>query len=177
MLIRLLFLCIISVSLFAQPARRDGRPAQLNDGPKPIYFSTYTIPGDSLQRAFITYRIPYNNIVFQKAGDMYSSSLTMIFEVFQDGNIVGRESSKEAVKVDDYDKTNSTDQFLQGYVEVMLEPGEYRVRPTVATDNSSRTVSLPPLLLSIKDPNNYNIIEPIVVVEKEGKILVISCRS
>lgn len=168
MLIRFLLFALFTFSVAAQPAGRNGRPPQLNDAPKAIYFSTHTLPGDSLQKAFITYRIPYSNIVFVKDGDIYSSGFTIIFEVFENDEIVGRESAKEVVKLDDYEQTNSKDTFLQGFVEVDLKPGTYRVHPNVITENTDQSINLPPLPLHIKDPASYSIMEPIVTID--GKL-------
>lgn len=144
-------------SIVAQPrADQRNRPAT---GQKPIYMESHVVPIDSQKLCYLSYRVPYANLVFVREGNSYKTGLTLRVEVTSKSRVETRESSSDMVIVDNYDETNRRDKFLQGILKFRISTDELIINPLVELHNTGRQVPLRPF-----DVNSS--IQEVIVVEE-----------
>lgn len=144
-------------TLFAQP--RTNQRNRPSTGQKPIYLESHVVPIDSQKLCYLSYRVPYSNLVFVREGDSYSGGLTLRVEVTSDGGVETRESTSDKVIINDYEETNRRDKFLQGLLKFRVDKDELIINPLVELHNTGRQVPLRPF-------NVKHSIQEVVVVEK-----------
>lgn len=119
---------------------------------KSIFIETNYVRIDSINaNVFISYKIPYDRIVFIKGEDKYEANLTFNVEVKNSERVVKRESSTNREKVENYSITNSVSNFIEGLVSFSLENGEYSIAPGIYLANTNKTYNFPEYKLSISD--------------------------
>jgi GWxTD domain-containing protein len=149
-----LLLLIAIVSLSAQPRQKS------------VFIETNIFPQGEEYKCFISYRIPFKHLVFIKNNGEYLSGLTFTIEAYSDGEIYTRESSKEKLSITDYEMTESSTDFIQGIVSVILPAGDYKFDPIFNLSNTKRTVKLPSYDISL-DSGSDKVLQPIVINNKK----------
>lgn len=135
---------------------------------RPIFFEVNSIPNDSLHTVYISYKIPYNRLVFVKENAHYRAGVRVGIEINSDDTLIVRDFSDRSVNTVDYDATNSTTEFLQGLFEFKLTSGNYSFSPSIRIDNMGRTFNLPSQFFEIGETNILYVLKPIVVEEKQN---------
>ena len=128
--------------------------------PKPIFIETNIIPNGNDFNCFVSYRIPYKNLVFIKDNGHYKSGLTFTIEAFADKNIAVRESSTESIESVDYERTESPNDYLEGIIRFNLPEGKYHFNPLVNLQNTKSTIKLNPFAVNI-DKDSLSILTPL----------------
>ncbi len=150
------FLLLVSI-LNAQPRHHQEERPQT--GPKPIYLESHIIPNDSSKICFVSYRIPYSNLVFIKNGNEFTGGLTLRIEATSEDGVEVRESTSDKITLTDYDETLDDTKFLQGILKFDLDKDNLTINPLVELHNTDRQVPLRPF----KVDNN---LQEIISVEK-----------
>ena len=112
-------------------------------------FNYMTLPGNDNEAVqfVVTFHIPYSSLPFKKnkdrsSGNEYFSTMDLMLEVFkaEDANFnkrkdedltieglepAGRAFWADTVYAKNYERSQSDDQFLSGYIKVNLNPGSY----------------------------------------------------
>jgi len=154
----LLFVLVFSIISSAQFKR------------KPIFIETnYVVDGESAS-TFISYKIPYTNLVFVKDKDKYHSGITFTIEIYAENgeDLITREFTHKSISATSYKDTENPDIFLNDILNVNLTPGIYLVQPLVDLDNTNRSVKLETFQLYI-EPANAEKISPVIVLKNESK--------
>jgi GWxTD domain-containing protein len=149
-LILLLGIC----NVFAQPRHKS------------VFIETNIFPNGEDYRCFISFRIPYKNLVFIKNNGEYLSGLTFTIEAHLNDEIYARQSSGEKLSTADYNKTESSDDFIQGVVSIDLPSGKYKIEPIFNLSNTKRTVKLPSFNIAL-DSDSGKILQPMVLENKK----------
>ncbi|MCF6268205.1 MAG: GWxTD domain-containing protein [Melioribacteraceae bacterium] len=154
----LFFICILLSFniLFAQ--KRIAHKA-LSKRP-PIYFETHLIPSSSLFTCFISFKIPYNNLLFVREGAKFNSELTITYEIFEGDKFISRKFNRKTISIAEYEKTDAEDLFLEGITNFKLSEGEYRILPSILLGNTDIEIKNMSLNLLV---DSSQIMKPIVI--------------
>lgn len=152
---------LFSISLLAQPRSPFER--------KPIYIENNTIYSGESASTFISFKVPYNNLVFIKDDSGYKSGITFTVEIYspEGDNLVKRESTVRHLHTKTYEETENPDIFLNGILSVDLKSGEYRVQPLVDLENTSRSIKLGDFNLEVPARNSDSV-HAIIVSKNEN---------
>lgn len=162
-LFTLLLLVCLSINVYAQPKNRTNRG--IISPKEVIYFDTITIPQDSSFKVYFTYKIGYDNLYFVKSNSAFKSGLALSLEITGESKVVFRGGDKKEIIVDDYNKTISRNNYINGFIEFILPEGNYELKPIIKLENTNQEFILrnTKLNLSSKD----SIIKPIVIESTE----------
>ena len=147
--LQFLFIVVVYISITAQP-NRDGAE-RMHSGPKPIYIESHLIPSDSINICYISYKVPYSNLVFIKEGYTFNGGLTFRIEATGKEGVLGRESTHDKVRLANYDDTNRQDKFLEGVLSFPLSKSSATINPIIEIDNTNRQVPLRPFNVEKSD--------------------------
>ena len=131
---------------------------------KQIFTQTYIVPGDSLSTIFFLYRVPYQNLVFQKNENQYTAQLRLYLEVTDtNSKFVDREIKDWDIRTNLFEQTSSSEIFAEGMIKIELANGSYNILPIV-TDKNSRELKLENVRI---DVSNKKYREPLIVDAKK----------
>jgi GWxTD domain-containing protein len=155
----LIFLLCLTVLIYSQ---RKMDPSKQISGF--ILSEIIYIPdGDSVS-AYLSYRIPYNMVLFEKKGEAYEASYRFSFEVFDDKSVFAERHIKEGIiTAANYDETNSVSNYEQDFIKLNLSIGEYKLIPSFTDIKSGREFNLKRGNIIIKSSRFY---QPFVVNRK-----------
>ena len=137
----------------------------------PFYAEVHVIPVDSLNKISYIFKIPYDQLVFEKDGIVYNAGIILSVEVYDtSGNFISRQIKNKELKVEDFDETKSSKLFLQGMVEFLLPNNNYNLNPHVTDVNSNQQVKLNQYLVKKINHNFLDFMLPIVVDENKKDI-------
>ncbi|MEE9430519.1 MAG: GWxTD domain-containing protein [Melioribacteraceae bacterium] len=128
----------------------------------PIFIEHNSVKGIS-QIEYISYRIPFNQLLFVKNGNAYKASFTFIFEIYKDKEFVKREISKQVIFTNNYNDTKSNKVFFEDLIGIELEPNKYLLKPTLAIGGTELDVALPELKIEVSNLDKQIIYPPIVI--------------
>ncbi len=114
-------------------------------------------------RIFYLYRIPYDLLVFQRDKNGFSSSLRIQIEVNEDDKFVTREMKEITVSVADFERTESGDECIQGFITFDLPPGNYLFKGTAADLNSNKELTILPVEVKGIEGFEKGIYRPIII--------------
>jgi GWxTD domain-containing protein len=158
----LLLILIIVVSSFAQQ-RRVERTPQITDF---IISDIIYLPGENATNAYLTYRIPYNRLVFEKKESDFEAAYRFSFEVFdKNSKFVERHIKEDRIVVTDYDDTDASDLFEQGFLKFNTGEGEYNLISSFTDLKSNREFRLRKGNIRIK--NDLSFLQPLIVSRSE----------
>ena len=139
------FLLIINIT-FSQ--KRRNNKEEIPKRP-PIYFETHIVPNDSLFTCFISFRIPYNNLLFVRENGSFKSELSITYEIFINNEFNSRVFDRKTISITEYDKTTDSKLFLEGITSFNIEDGEYRISPAILLGNTDIEFKSKPLRLIV----------------------------
>jgi len=128
----------------------------------PVFIEHNSILNSS-QIEYISYRIPFDQLLFIKNGSGYKASFTIIFEIYKEDSFEKREISKKDIATDKYEDTKSGEVYFEDLISFELTPDDYLLKPTLAIGSTELDIALPELKLHISDYQNENIFSPIVL--------------
>lgn len=134
----------------------------------PLFIEHNSVYTENTQNEFITYKIPYKNLLFVKSNDIYLTSFTLTLEFYQEEKFISREITKPSFMSTNYDETLSGDKYFQDVLQVDLKPGNYDLKSTLSLGGTELEYKLPPQKLTIDTLNETKIIAP-VIVKGNGK--------
>jgi len=121
------------------------------------------IDGDSTGHFFISYRIPYRLLVFEKNNGNFIGRISLDLDIQQSGKVVLRQSSSKGVQADSYDKTKSATDYIEGIIQFDLKKGEYVILPYLNLIKGEEGVPLDSLHIQKIDFENGKILSPLIV--------------
>lgn len=152
---------LISSFLYGQPVNQF------------FHSENIVVPSDSSYNLYFPYKIAYNNLVFVKSRNSYTSNFRVFLEVYdKNSNFIARQIKDDKIKVDDFGKTNDKNEFLSDLIQFKLSPGEYQLHPVINDLNSEQEIKLPVEIIKINSKENYGLFKPIVINTKQ-----VSCNN
>ncbi len=157
----LLIILFLATVLYSQ--QRGNRP----NGPRNFSQLNATIQlipksGSKISASYL-YRIPYNQLIFEKDGDSFEASVRVLVEVIKDEELVERNFEDKKVTVDDFDITQSKSVSIEGVINFELEAVEYVVRGVVTDLNSHNEIKLAPIEINGMSYLESGIFKPVVI--------------
>ena len=129
---------------------------------RPVYFEDHIIPADSQITYYLSYRIPYNNLVFVKQNGSYTSGITLNVEAKNsESKEFFRESTFNSVEAGSYEDTESENDYAEGVVKLILPAGDYSVFPSLKINNIQRDINFKPLKINSSKIKKF--LDPFVV--------------
>ncbi|MEN8192956.1 MAG: GWxTD domain-containing protein [Bacteroidota bacterium] len=132
---------ILIVSISAQHKGKRGKIPTLS----PVSIETHIVPSDTIFTCFISYKVPYRNLMFIKENGTFYSAITLTTDISKLDNHVDRVIKKSSTVVHDYELTNSNKIFLQDVTSVKLSQGTYTFTSVVSIENTDIEVKLKPI--------------------------------
>lgn len=154
----ILLVLFFGMLLIAQP--RLKRPERQHTGPKPIYIEAHIVPSDSSSICYVSYKVPYSNLVFVKNGKTFDSGLIFRIEATGQEGVLARESTHDKVSTDSYEATNKKDKYLEGLISFRLVHSSATINPLIELENTQTQVPLRPFIVEV---DGY---EPMVVKQE-----------
>lgn len=127
---------------------------------QPIYFETHLVPNDSLYICFISFKIPYNNLLFVRDNGNFKSGLSIAYEIFEKDIFISRVYDLKTVSISDYEKTSDPKLFVEGITSFEIREGNYRISPSILLNNTDIDIKGKPLKIIV---DSSQIHRPIVV--------------
>ncbi len=129
----------------------------------PNYIEHNSILGTNSQVEYLTYRIPYNALLFTRDKDQYRAEFTLSLEIYKDKTFLKRDINKYEVLSSNYDDTKSEEKYFQDLVKLNLQPGNYSFNYAFTISETDVNTKLPPLELEIKELKKEKVFPPIIV--------------
>jgi GWxTD domain-containing protein len=121
-----------------------------------LFSEVHTIPSDSGNTVYYSYRIPFSNLVFEKKGNGYSANFRMLVEVTDSGKkFIARQISEKNLIAKDFEQTNSKEIFYEGLIDFHLSSAAYFLNPVFTDINSGREINLEPIYLPLWAHSNF----------------------
>jgi len=154
----LLFLLILTVPAQRRMDRMPPFPPEL------IYSDIVYIPSDSGIAVYLTYRIPYNRLLFEKEGENFLAQYRFVLEIFRDSTqFVKREIKESKVISETFDKTDSENTYEEGFIKLSLNVGEYKLIPLFTDLKTNREMRLKTGTIKVNNKSKYY--QPIVTTK------------
>jgi len=94
---------------------------------------------------YYIYKIPYSQLFFEKVEDEFSSGLIINIEIRDSiDNVIKRAFDEKNISVKDFNVTNSRSIYLQGFINIKLNQGKYKLSAIISEKTSRRERKLPP---------------------------------
>ena len=135
---------------------------------QPVKFDKIILPADSSSTVFITYQIPFENLVFTKVGEKYESGISLTFEISDSSKIITRHSAEKKVTVDEFEDTKDEARVLRGITSIELPNINLDVNPLIRSLEKFKPVALNSFTLNLTTDSLSEILEPISV--KNGNV-------
>lgn len=156
MLIRKIFLFWIIASLIFGQTKRE----------IPNYFEHNSIPRADLQVEYLTYRIPYNALLFTKDNNRYKAKFTLSLEIYKDKTFFKREINKYEVITSNYEDTKSKKKYFQNLIPLKLQPGSYTFNYALTISEADFSIKFPPKKITINELKKEKVFHPVIVNSK-----------
>jgi GWxTD domain-containing protein len=130
---------------------------------KEVYFEVINALESPDANCFITFKTPFNQLVFVKDNSNFTARFTITAEAKDSitKNVI-REFVEKRIIVNNYEQSISNDLYVQGLIKLKLPAGKYNILPVLNDENSNEEFSLNELKVEI--PQNKNdIISPVVI--------------
>lgn len=140
-----IFFLLFINTIFSQ--RRNNKE-ELPQKP-PIYFETHVVPNDSVYTCFVSFKIPYSNLLFVKENGSFKSEIAITYKLLKDKKFYSRKVDKKTISITEYERTKDSKLFLEGITSFNIEEGEYRISPSILLGNTDIDFKSMPLKLSV----------------------------
>ena len=134
-----------------------------------FFYSKLYISSQDSGKAFFTYKIPHNRLLFEKSQDKYKAKFRISLEIFDNkNNIIQREFDEKSVEVKSYEDTKSSLLYVDGVI--LIEHSKYisKIMPRFS-DVFSEKEYKGKLININKIKNGKLFLSPIVVKKKINK--------
>ena len=116
-----------------------------------IFLDAVLMPADSNSKCIITFKIPYQHLLFKKNGNGYLSGITLNMEISSADKKTIYKSISKGVFLNTYQQTVSKVNYLEGLVNLSLLRGRYKLKSTLLVKYLKKTIELPELSFAVGD--------------------------
>lgn len=121
------------------------------------------IPNDTTSSVYFSFRVPFQNLVFEKDGSSYKAGLRFYLEITDtNSNFVKREIKDWNFSVTSFEQTVSNTVFAEGLLNFTLENGSYYILPIITDKNTHREFKLERIREDII-PVSKKFLSPIII--------------
>lgn len=144
---------------------------------KSFLWEVISFPEDSGFAVYLSYKVSHDLLVFTRNGNEYTAGVRCFVEVYQDETVVKRNSGKAEVTVENYESTNSADDYLQGVIRFYLPEGTFKVVPEFELNNTDRIARIPGKDISLAQKDSVYLSEPICVLDDDNNDKLLLANS
>lgn len=150
--------------LSAFPQQRSGRFPQGNVSR--IYTDIIHMPGSHSNFIYLTFRIPFSTLLFEKNGETYDSHFRVDAELFTDsGSFIDRQIKEKKASTGSFESTISEIVFEEGFLKFELKPGSYKMITQFTDLKSNKEIRRRNVNFRIEDSAKY--FQPVITDESE----------
>jgi len=158
-----LFLIILLVSTVLYSQQRGNRPKGFSSF-RQLNATVQVIPKSNTEISVsYLYRIPYNQVIFEKDGYSFNASVRVLVEVMKDEELVERNFKDKKITVTDFYITQSKSVAIEGIINFEIEAVEYVVKGVVTDLNSHKELRLAPVNINGMTYLESGIFTPVVI--------------
>ncbi|MDQ7816925.1 MAG: GWxTD domain-containing protein [Melioribacteraceae bacterium] len=117
---------------------------------------------DSLD-CYISFRIPFNRLIFIKSNETFSSGVQLDFELKENNRLLQRKTFSKKVSANSYEESNSGDKYLEGFVKFRIDNKNHVISPTLQIDNTNQLIQLDSILINAYRMFQNQFVYPVVV--------------
>lgn len=156
-----LILLLLTTGLYSQ--QRGNRPNGIRNF-RELNATVQLIPksGTEISVSYL-YRIPYNQVIFEKDGNSFDASVRVLVEVMKDEELIERNFKDKKITVTDFDITQSKSVAIEGVINFEIEAAEYVARGVVTDLNSQKELRLSPVEIDGMSYLESGIFTPVVI--------------
>jgi len=126
-------------------------------------FEKNILPFDDSLDCYISFRIPFNRLIFIKNNGSFTSGVQLDFELKEDNRLLQRKSFSKKVSANSYEESNSGDKYLEGFVKFRIDNKNHVVSPTLQIDNTNQLIQLDSILINTRRIIQNQFAYPVVV--------------
>jgi GWxTD domain-containing protein len=157
----LIIILLFTTLLYSQ--QRGNRPKGFRNF-RQLNATVQLIPKSSTEISVsYLYRIPYNQVIFEKDGNSFNASVRVLVEVMKDEELVKRNFEDKKITVTDFDITQSKSVAIEGVINLEVGAVEYVVRGVVSDLNSHKELRLAPVNINGMNYLESGIFTPVVI--------------
>jgi len=158
-----LLLIILLLTAVLSGQQRGNRPNGIRKF-RQLHATVQLIPksGSEISVSYL-FRIPHNQVIFEKDGDSFKASVRVLIEVMKDEELVERNFEDKKVTVNDFDITQSKSVAIEGVINFEIEAAEYVVRGAVTDLNSHNEIKLAPVKINGMSYLESGIFKPVII--------------
>jgi GWxTD domain-containing protein len=139
-----------------------------------ISFENHIIKNNEQNICFISFSLPYNQLVFVKEDSHFLSGFSVSFEIFDDNGFVKREYGDFKVTTENYESTNSDSFYGTGYTKIILQNKKYSIKPFLSLNNTNLTLPCNPINLDLSNKLDSLLFMPIAITKVKGGLALLN---
>jgi len=123
---------------------------------------------------FISFRIPYSELIFSKDDSHFNSGAQFSCEVYEKDSSIFRKSTEDLVTVSSYDETLNPDKYIQAVLQFRIGKAQYIIKPQIERNNTDMPIPQHEITLDLL--NNEKRLRPVVVekLEKNDSYILVN---
>lgn len=134
---------------------QNGKGNRENNLNAPLFVENHIFPSDSNFMCVLSYKIPFNSLVFIRENSHYSSGYTISFELFEKDKFIKRIFSSKEIVANNYSETNADNKFSSGFISFDISKGDYLIKPSMIIENTDIEVKIKPIEISVDSNQIY----------------------
>lgn len=160
-----ILICLLIISFFSPGINsiysQENKLNSINR--QSIFLEKDVLPSDSSFTYFVSFRVPYDQLIFVKKGNGFTGGLKLDLELKDDKNIVQRYSTSKAINVANYELTTSAEHYLQGVIGFEYAGKDFNANPILSIDNTDISIQLDSIHFSGAKIFQNGILNPLIV--------------
>lgn len=137
--------------------------AQEKEKVLPVFLEHHSILTEDSQKEILTYRIPYDILLFTKLNDNYEAKFSLSVEFYDSTMFILREIKSSTVTTNDYELTERNSVYFQDMIKFDMIPGTYKLKVGLLIEGVTGQYDLPPYKINVENLMNKKISSPIFV--------------
>jgi GWxTD domain-containing protein len=149
-----LLTCSVASTVFAQPRTSYVMLNRMNQAPSTFMSQSYFPADGQSTRTIFKFKIGYDQLTFLRNQSSnngeFISEIELIIDIYDENTpqipdraFIERRTWRGTAKTRSYEETQSSDNFIEGFVQFDLTPDRYRYISTINVNGQSRTFYLP----------------------------------
>jgi GWxTD domain-containing protein len=132
-----------------------------------IFTESIIIPSDLQPEVYFTFKIPYQNLVFEKESNSYKAGLRLYLEITDtNSSFIRREIKDWNYSVNSFEETNSAEILAEGLLKFNLDYGHYFVLPIITDKNTHHEFKLERVRMDISEKTG-KYLKPVITYSKK----------
>lgn len=160
-----ILICLLIVSFFSPGINSIySQESKLNSiNRQRIFLEKNVLPSDSSFTYFVSFRVPYDQLIFVKKGNGFTGGIKLDLELKDDKNIVQRFSTSKAINVANYELTASSENYIQGVINFNYTGKNFNVNPILSIDNTDISVELDSIHFNGEKIFKNGVLNPLII--------------